>query len=252
MRIAAQDGIRAGEIVDPVAEDASAPDVLDSKADQRDKVAAARDEAADARNPRIAGVVSPEQIAELQMLAARDRAAAALDRREAALDRHRAAEYLQRAYRDELTGALHRRAGRDQLAREVGRAQRSEDDLVIAFLDVVHLKHVNDTYGHDAGDTLLAAVGTALRTCLRSYDVIVRYGGDEFVCALPNATLGVAMRRFEDVSRVLAMASPEASFSIGLAQFAAGETLDDLVRRADWEMYNSRRAQAASGGPRGS
>lgn len=175
-----------GEDVDEAAEGASAPDVLDLRAEGRDKAAEARDRAAEARVEHPVELLNLQQITELRALAARDRAAAALDRKEAALDRLRAAEYLRRTYRDELTGALQRQVGRERLVHEVQRAQRFGDELVIAFLDVVHLKGVNDTRGHDAGDKLLAAVGSSLHRCLRSYDVVVRYGGDEFVCPCPR------------------------------------------------------------------
>ncbi|MFL6240227.1 MAG: GGDEF domain-containing protein [Actinomycetes bacterium] len=190
---------------------------------------------------RTMSLRSDEDLAEERMLLARDRAAAALDRQQAALDRLRAAAYLMRSYRDELTGALHRGPGRDQLTRELERAQRSREDLVVAFADVVALKQVNDEKGHQAGDDLLRAVGQALRTGLRSYDIVVRYGGDEFVCALPNTSVGAARRRFTDVSNLLAAASPGARIDVGLAQLAEGERLDDVIRRADDQLYAVRR-----------
>jgi diguanylate cyclase (GGDEF)-like protein len=120
----------------------------------------------------------------------------------AALDRHGAADELQNAYRDDLTGTLVRAAGRDQLMQAVARAHRTGETLVVAFVDVDHLKQVNDEHGHLARDNLLRAVGTALREGLRSYDVVVRYGGDEFVCGLPDVGLTEAERRFIDVANL--------------------------------------------------
>ena len=175
-----------------------------------------------------------------RLLAARDRAAAALERQEAALDRHRAAEYLRRAYRDQLTGALQRAAGRDRLVQEIDRAQRAGEPLTVAFLDVVGLKQTNDQQGHPAGDLLLKAVGDALQEGLRSYDVIVRYGGDEFVCALPNTGRAEADRRFGDVSVLLANRYARARFSVGLAQVRPGDGVDDVIARADRDLYAAR------------
>src|SRR4051812_42166716 len=159
--------------VDPIARDASMPDVLDLRADERDVAASTRDRVAEDRANRLPLDVRAEsQLQEALMMAARDRAAAALDRKEAALDRRRAAEYLKRTYRDELTGCLQREAGKDQLAHEVERAHRTSESLVVGFIDVVHLKAVNDEQGHAAGDGVLRAVGTALREGLRGYDVV--------------------------------------------------------------------------------
>jgi diguanylate cyclase (GGDEF)-like protein len=81
-----------------------------------------------------------------------------------------------------------------ELEHEIDRTRRSNGELVTAFVDVVGLKIVNDTYGHAAGDRLLRNVVTALRKWLRSYDLVIRYGGDEFVCVLAAADPTVRRR----------------------------------------------------------
>jgi diguanylate cyclase (GGDEF)-like protein len=172
--------------------------------------------------------------------AAADRAAAAEDRRLAAADRRRAAQYLADAYRDEVTDALNRRPGREQMHAEVDRAHRTSAPLAVIFFDIDRLKQVNDTYGHARGDELLAAAGTALRASLRSYDVIVRYGGDEFVCALPGGTEATASASIDRTRRTLAGLMPGATLSAGHAQLQAGDTLDDVIRRADADLYRRR------------
>jgi diguanylate cyclase (GGDEF)-like protein len=223
--------------------DASAADVMDQRADQRDAIAAAGDLAAGVRATRIIDLTDLEQVQLDRLHAARDRAAAALDRREAALDRHRAAEYLRRTYVDLLTGALQRDAGRDQLDREVERAARSGAKLVIAFLDVVGLKRTNDEQGHDAGDRVLHDVGAALLGGLRRYDVVVRWGGDEFVCALPNSSMRDAERRFAQVQMGLNEGTPSIGLSVGLTKLTPGEQLREAINRADRNLY-ARRARA--------
>jgi diguanylate cyclase (GGDEF)-like protein len=174
------------------------------------------------------------------LLSARDRAAAALDRYDAAVDRLQAAVYLEQTYRDELTGALQRKAGTDQLVREIARAHRGGTGLVIAFIDVDHLKAINDVEGHASGDGLLAALGRALATGLRSYDLVIRFGGDEFVCALPEVSLDAARRRITQVQLRLSLARPGATISIGLAMLEADDDLDAVLRRADEDLYRNR------------
>jgi len=227
---------------------ASAPDVLDLSASLRDADATARDVAAERRDAadNLDGAASSASVD--RMLAARDRAAAALDRREAALDRERAREYRERAreyrdraYRDELTGVLQRAAGRDQLVMAVDRARRYRESLILVFLDVDHLKQVNDAHGHAAGDELLRAVGVALLQHLRAYDVVVRYGGDEFVCALPGSRVPETTRRLLAVGAAVGDAIPGASVSFGLTELQASDDLDDAVARADRAMYAGRR-----------
>jgi diguanylate cyclase (GGDEF)-like protein len=226
-----------------VAADASAPEVLDLAASVRDADAARRDQRATTRDSTAAPADSRDRAVIDRMLAARDRAAAALDRREAALDRQRAAEYLRCAYRDPLTGVLQREAGRDQLSQRIGQARRTEARLLVAFLDVDQLKELNDEHGHAAGDRLLHELGAALRSGLRSYDLAMRYGGDEFVCALPDSVREDARRRFEQISHLLAAAVPGAAFSVGLVELQAGEQVDDVIARADSEMYRVKRAK---------
>jgi diguanylate cyclase (GGDEF)-like protein len=216
-------------------------DDADRAAEQRDLAAAARDRAAERRDADTAA-----QIARNQSSTAADRAASALDREEAAGARHGASRQLRNAYRDDLTGVLSRGAGRDQLGQALDRAHRTGEPLVIAFLDVDHLKTVNDAHGHAHGDGLLQELGSALRQSLRSYDILVRYGGDEFVCALVGSLLAPAEIRLSDVARAFSTTVPGASVSVGFAELREGETLDAVIDRADHGMYQRRSASRAT------
>lgn len=231
------------------AEDRAAAALDREDAARRSVAALARDIAAQARDVLAAGSDDSRHAREDRNIAAQDRAAAALDREGAAADRRGAAELMKNAYRDHLTGALLRSAGTDLLLRAADRARRDDDSFAVMFVDVDNLKSVNDQHGHAAGDLVLAAVGAALQQGLRSYDIVVRYGGDEFVCALPGLALVDAERRAEQLHAIMRASETGASISIGFAELRQNEALDAVVGRADRDMYNRRRAhrRAASG-----
>lgn len=147
---------------------------------------------------------------------------------------------------DQLTGAMVRGAGYAALRREIARITRSGGSLVLAFVDVDGLKEVNDSRGHAAGDELLRQVVRALRRHLRSYDLVIRVGGDEFLCVLGDTDLREVRERFREVGQLLARRTGGGSISVGLAEHRPGEGVDSLVRRADEDMYGRRRRRASS------
>ena len=126
-----------------------------------------------------------------------------------------------------------------ELDREVARSHRTGEPLVIAFVDVDGLKAINDTAGHAAGDAVLRAASDTIRNHLRPYDVVVRFGGDEFLCGLPDISEAQASQRFDLIHSQLA-ADHQASLTVGFACLEQGETLDGLVARADAAMYARR------------
>lgn len=133
-----------------------------------------------------------------------------------------------------------------ELEREVNKAHRTGTPFVLAFIDVDGLKGLNDTLGHAAGDELLSQVVETVRGVIREYDLIVRYGGDEFLCGLADLDLAEAGRRFQVANASLAV-TREAQVSVGLAQLAASESLNDLIARADAVMYAGRERRRDAG-----
>ena len=105
---------------------------------------------------------------------------------------------------------------------------------MLGFVDVDGLKSTNDRDGHAAGDKLLLATAHALRSHLRSYEPVVRYGGDEFIFTLADVDLAQAESRVREIEEELA--AEGASISVGLVQLEGGETLTDLISRADAAM----------------
>jgi diguanylate cyclase (GGDEF)-like protein/PAS domain S-box-containing protein len=105
----------------------------------------------------------------------------------------------EQATHDPLTGLYNRRYMEDVLARELYRARRQNSPLCVAMLDVDHLKHFNDTFGHGAGDALLRELGRILRENMRMSDIVCRYGGDEFVLILPDSSLADTHQRVQQI-----------------------------------------------------
>ena len=111
-------------------------------------------------------------------------------------------ELREQAIHDPLTGLCNRRYLEESLSRELHRAQRGNSPLCVVMLDLDHFKPFNDTFGHDAGDSMLRELAQVLRDKLRKSDISCRYGGDEFVLVLPDSSLADTQQRLEQI-RVL-------------------------------------------------
>ena len=152
--------------------------------------------------------------------------------------------------RDPLTGLFNRRYMEETLDRELRRAERGRRPLSVVLLDIDRFKHYNDSFGHEAGDTVLASLGALLRSVSRAGDVACRYGGEEFVLILPEASLQDARRRAEEIRdairglRVTHGGRPLESVrcSMGVAAFPEhGEVGGALLRAADAALYRAKR-----------
>jgi len=111
---------------------------------------------------------------------------------------------------------------------------------VRSFVDVDGLKRVNDRDGHAAGDHVLRTLAATLRSNLRSFDPIVRYGGDEFVCGLSGVDPESVERRFGTIDQALQDAVG-VGITVGLASLLPNDTLDKLISRADAALLDGRR-----------
>ncbi len=176
-----------------------------------------------------------------------ERTQAELDRNTALADRGASAKERESASVDDLTGVYLRGAGFVELEREVVRARRAGQPLVVAFVDVDHLKAINDSHGHAAGDRLLLRVANTLKANLRSYDPIIRYGGDEFVCVVSGLSVAAVTQRLSLVNAALANAPEHRSVTVGLAELRPDDSPEDLVARADAALYRERQRQRRAG-----
>jgi diguanylate cyclase (GGDEF)-like protein/PAS domain S-box-containing protein len=140
---------------------------------------------------------------------------------------------------DALTGLPNRRALDDQLPREMARSLRAGTPLCLAIIDIDHFKAYNDTHGHLAGDTVLRECAAAWDSALRGEDMILRFGGEEFLAILPNC---VPHDATEIIERLRAVMPYGQTCSAGLAAWQAGEGVDELVARADKALYEAKKA----------
>ena len=157
----------------------------------------------------------------------------------------------EQANHDHLTGLYNQRYLQDTLPRELHRALRHNAPMCLAMLDLDHFKHINDTFGHDAGDLLLREFGRMLRENGRKSDIACRYGGEEFVLVLPDSSLEASRQHLEKIRacvKELQVRYGEKllgtlTASIGIAQSPEhGLTADELRRAADEAMYAAKQA----------
>ena len=147
--------------------------------------------------------------------------------------------FKEELYRDSLTGAYNRRYYEEVVRKSIGPAG-------IALMDVDDFKICNDTYGHHAGDLALEAAANAIQSCIRSSDLLIRYGGDEFLLVLPGIPSDILQTKLEQIRAAVQQATVPGyphfrlSLSIGGTMQAITDSMENAVRRADRLMYQAK------------
>jgi diguanylate cyclase (GGDEF)-like protein len=155
------------------------------------------------------------------------------------------------AVTDPLTGAFNREFLNARLPAEIEAAAERDRPLSVAMVDVDHFKRVNDKYGHAVGDVVLADIAMRLRSAIRAGDLLVRYGGEEFLVLLPRATaeraveVGLRMqeRCADGAIEVTSDVKISVTVSVGIAELRTGaalETPTELITRADAALYSAK------------
>jgi two-component system, cell cycle response regulator len=157
----------------------------------------------------------------------------------------REAQIVASSLTDPLTGVGNRRYLEQALVAEISRASRTGTRLCAIMADLDHFKGVNDTYGHAAGDRVLAAFGDLLRRHTRVIDIAARFGGEEFIVLLPNTDLENAISIANRIRESLAACPIESlpdpvTASFGVAEMAPDESGSGLLRRADAALYEAK------------
>lgn len=159
-------------------------------------------------------------------------------------------QYQVSSYVDGLTGLHNRRWLDDLLPRQVSRAVATGESLSVGMIDIDHFKTFNDTFGHQAGDFVLAAVAECLMKSLRPTDLSARYGGEEFTVVFPQTTADdavIAANRLREAVSSLKLVTPNGvdlpsiTVSIGVAQLMGNESFVELVESADRALYTAKR-----------
>ena len=163
-------------------------------------------------------------------------------------DLNRAEQQLREmATRDFLTNLLNRREAYTKTLKEIARAGRTGRPLSFILIDVDYFKQLNDTHGHNAGDMVLTQLAGTLLSALRDYDIVCRYGGEEFLVVSPETDLDQAGRLAERLRETVEAASfttdsinLQVTVSIGVAQYQDSDSFESVVGRADTALYRAK------------
>lgn len=159
-------------------------------------------------------------------------------------------QLAEQSIRDPLTGLYNRRYLMEALEREIRRAERNSYPIAVVMMDIDHFKPFNDRFGHPAGDALLEALGVFLKANLRGGDAACRYGGEEFILFLPEASLEGASRNMERILEGIANLAiihrgkrlPPVTFSVGISAYPDhGKDRDSLIQAADTALYQAKK-----------
>lgn len=158
-------------------------------------------------------------------------------------------QLLQLTIRDPLTGIYNRRYFDQQIRVEFSRAQRNQEPLALAFIDVDHFKELNDQFGHQSGDQALKKFAQFIQRRIRTSDIWVRLGGDEFAILMPASTASQAQQKlerlrleFSHTMHLLGDENVQFSFSAGVADSQGISDVEGLIGQADQVLYQIKQA----------
>jgi diguanylate cyclase (GGDEF)-like protein len=145
---------------------------------------------------------------------------------------------------DPLTGLANRRGGEKDISAEISRARRQNTPLSCVLLDIDHFKEVNDTFGHQAGDYVLRELSALLRRTVRAYDILVRWGGEEFLVVLPGVGHEQALKLAERIRQAIEN-MPLAGIggitaSVGVAALGSDYSFEGMFAVADRRLYSAK------------
>ncbi len=158
-------------------------------------------------------------------------------------------ELLLQSRTDPLTGILNRRALMPLIAKECSRSLRSKASFALSMLDIDHFKKINDTYGHSAGDAVLKEIVNRINAVIRPYDLLGRFGGEEFLVVVPGAcaadiiTISERIRqRISGTKVCVDQLEIAVTASQGIVAWDGKSSVDEMIRAADDALYRAKKA----------
>ena len=152
------------------------------------------------------------------------------------------------ATRDYLTGLSNRRDFLEKAQQEEKRFKRTKRFFVIIMLDIDHFKNVNDTYGHECGDKVLVGVARGLEKALRAQDILARWGGEEFICLLPETEVDGAKHVAEKIRTTVENhrhdcrdVSVSATVTLGIGLYDGSTSMEECIGHADTALYKGKK-----------
>jgi diguanylate cyclase (GGDEF)-like protein len=148
---------------------------------------------------------------------------------------------------DPLTGAFNRRSFFEFAESEINRSRRHKHPFAVAYIDLDNFKEINDSFGHHIGDEVLVSVVTAIKSNIRDYEIISRFGGDEFVILLPETDEEAALSFLSKIHSLLQQTMDKNQWQIGISigsiiYITAPPGVDEIIRRTDELMYSVKRS----------
>jgi len=155
-------------------------------------------------------------------------------------------EIEEMAITDGLTGLFNRGYLEYRLEEEFHRAKRNHTSLSCMIMDIDYFKNVNDTHGHHIGDMVLKDIAQVIKGNVRDYDIVGRYGGEEFIAVLPHTSVGMAKRMAERLRKIikkLTIADITVTVSIGVTRNMPDDRgIEDIIKRADKNLYRAKKS----------